>query len=54
MYVSHTIQLIVTEVFPFAFLSVHQGAINESGLGLLSWWDQQNQPADDAGEEFEE
>lgn len=34
-----------------------QGAINESGLGLLSWWDQQNQQVDDgddAGEEYEE
>lgn len=41
------------------------GAINESGLGLLSWWDQQNQDEDDeendqenidpeAGESFEE
>lgn len=34
-------------------------AINESGLGLLSWWDQHNQaadeePDDDAGEEYEE
>lgn len=34
-----------------------QAAINESGLGLLSWWDQQNQQdddMDDAGEEYEE
>lgn len=34
-------------------------AINESGLGLLSWWDQHNQATDeeaddDAGEEYEE
>lgn len=34
-------------------------AINESGLGLLSWWDQHNQaaeeePDDDGGEEYEE
>lgn len=34
-------------------------AINESGLGLLSWWDQNNQSAatendDDEGEEYEE
>ncbi|KAG4066580.1 hypothetical protein HA402_007216 [Bradysia odoriphaga] len=31
-------------------------AINESGLGLLSWWDQQTQAEedDDAGEEYEE
>lgn len=34
-----------------------QGAINESGLGLLSWWDQQNQQADDGddvGDDWEE
>lgn len=39
------------------FLFIYQGAINESGLGLLSWWDQQNQQmddGDDAGEEYEE
>lgn len=32
-------------------------AINESGLGLLSWWDQHNQQQQediDAGEEYEE
>lgn len=27
------------------------GAINESGLGLLSWWDQQNQDEDDQDQE---
>lgn len=34
-----------------------QVAINESGLGLLSWWDQQIQQTEediDAGEEYEE
>lgn len=39
------------------FNYVLQGAINESGLGLLSWWDQQNQQMDDqddVGEEYEE
>jgi hypothetical protein len=28
-----------------------QGAINESGLGLLSWWVTQNQDAEGEGEE---
>lgn len=40
-----------------SFLSIKfQVAINESGLGLLSWWDQQTQQQDDddAGEEYEE
>lgn len=27
------------------------GAINESGLGLLSWWDQQNQDEDEQDQE---
>lgn len=28
-----------------------QAAINESGLGVLSWWDQQQQEGDDAADD---
>lgn len=42
----------------FFFKINFQVAINESGLGLLSWWDQQIAQPDedeaDAGEEYEE
>lgn len=40
-----------------SFWHILQAAINESGLGLLSWWDQQNQQlggVDDMREEYEE
>lgn len=36
----------------FLFIDFFQAAINESGLGLLSWWDSQNaQAGDDENEE---
>ena len=46
-----------SSAFNFNSFTPFQAAINESGLGLLSWWDQQNQQTDDAddvGEEYEE